>query len=197
MLPIERQNRIKTLIRSKRNIKISELSEELGVSEMTVHRDLQPLIEEGVVIKTFGGITLGQESSIPSSYDDTCVFCGRKIGGKLSYRLILSHDQIEAACCGHCGLLRHHQLGDKVMQAISHDFLKHTTISAAIASYVMDTSVHMGCCQPQVLTFEWRDDANKFVKGFGGTVYTFCEAMTALFQKMQGDDDRDSCMHHE
>src|SRR5690625_7888217 len=61
MLPIERQNRIKELIQVKHNMKISELSKELCVSEMTVHRDLKPLIDAGIVIKTFGGISLVTE----------------------------------------------------------------------------------------------------------------------------------------
>ena len=61
MLPVERRSRIKALIQSKQNMKISELSELLGVSEMTIHRDLRPLLEEGLIHKTFGGITLASD----------------------------------------------------------------------------------------------------------------------------------------
>ncbi|HLR75517.1 MAG TPA: DeoR family transcriptional regulator [Virgibacillus sp.] len=184
MLPVERLNHIKKLIQKQKHIKISDLSTELGVSEMTIHRDVKPLIDEGIVIKTFGGITLARDlQQVP---ENNCVYCSRHIHERLAYRIILPKDKIEMACCAHCGLLRHRQLGDIVVQAICHDFFRQTTISAPLSWYVMDTSVDMGCCQPQVLTFEWRDHAEKFIKGFGGHVYSFPEAMEIVFKKMAG-----------
>ncbi|MGY0693701.1 DeoR family transcriptional regulator [Virgibacillus sp. FSP13] len=194
MLPIERQNRIRQLVQEKHTIKIADLSKDIGVSEMTIHRDLKPLIEEGIVIKTFGGVTLAHDHSDKQGTLDECVFCSRAIHERLAYRLILPNNKIEIACCSHCGLLRHRQLGDEVMQAITYDFFRQTTLSAPLAWYVMDTSIHVGCCQPQVLTFENKDHAEKFVKGFGGNVYSFKEAMEGLFQKMNGHDEN-SCNH--
>lgn len=188
MLPKERQNRIKELLQAKQYIKISELSTELGVSEMTIHRDLKPLINEGIVIKTFGGVSLVNESTHKGSASDECVYCGRKVTERLAYRLFLPNNDIETACCAHCGLLRHRQLDGQVVQAICPDFLRHTTISAPLAWFVMDTSIQMGCCHPQVLSFEWKETADKFVKGFGGEVYSFSEAVETIFQKMNGSD---------
>lgn len=182
MLPVERRHRIKSLIRDRKHIKISELSEQLGVSEMTIHRDLKPLINEGFAEKTFGGVTLNQQE-VHVNGTDTCVICQHEINERLAYRLILQDNNIEMACCAHCGLIRHQQLADQVVQAICHDFLKSTTISVANASYVMDTSIDIGCCQPQVLTFEQKDHAEKFVRGFGGNVYCFKEAMYLINEK--------------
>lgn len=190
MLPVERLNRIKELIQEKKNIKIAELSSELNVSEMTIHRDLKPLVEEGLIVKTFGGISLAE--SKPMEPNDTCIYCSRTINEKMAYRLILPNNKIEIACCAHCGLLRHQQLGDEVIQAICYDFFRQTTISAQLASFVMDTTIDMGCCQPQVLSFEWQDHAQKFVKGFGGNVYPFDEAMKTVFNKMTG---KNGCCH--
>ncbi|MBO1002242.1 DeoR family transcriptional regulator [Pseudogracilibacillus auburnensis] len=190
MLPVERLNRIKELIQEKKNIKIAELSSELNVSEMTIHRDLKPLVEEGLIVKTFGGISLAE--SKPMEPNDTCIYCSRTINEKMAYRLILPNNKIEIACCAHCGLLRHQQLGDEVIQAICYDFFRQTTISAQLASFVMDTTIDMGCCQPQVLSFEWQDHAQKFVKGFGGNVYPFDEAMETVFNKMTG---KNGCCH--
>ncbi|GAB7387701.1 copper uptake transcriptional regulator YcnK [Bacillaceae bacterium] len=187
MLPIERQERIKALIRSRRSMKISELSKELGVSEMTVHRDLKPLIEAGIVIKTYGGITLARDEPERKSAVDGCVICNRKVNERMAYRLILPENQIETACCAHCGLLRHRQLEHQVLQAICYDFFRQTTISAGLAWYVMDTTVHMGCCQPQILTFEWKEHAEKFVKGFGGKVYSFREALETVDRMMKNE----------
>lgn len=190
MLPIERQDRIRELIQQEQNIKISDLSKELHVSEMTIHRDLKPLLEEGLIIKTFGGISLAHESS-PIPQHDICIYCSRSIHEKMAYRLILPNNKVEVACCCHCGLLRHRQLQDDVIQAICYDFFRQTTISAQRTHFVMDTSVDIGCCQPQVLSFEWADHARRFVKGFGGHVYTFQEAMDAVFNQMEG-----TCHHN-
>lgn len=188
MLPIERQNRIKALVMNRHNMKISELSKELQVSEMTIHRDLKPLIKSGIIIKTFGGISLIANEQTEVDGTNSCVFCSRTVDNRQAYRLILANNHIEVTCCAHCGLLRQQQLGDDVIQVLCHDFLKQTTISATSAWFVMNTSIHMGCCQPQVLTFQWKEHADKFVKGFGGNVYPFQEATEVLSQKMKANN---------
>jgi DeoR/GlpR family transcriptional regulator of sugar metabolism len=191
MFPVERQNRIRELIANQHTMKISELSGILGVSEMTIHRDIKPLIDEGYISKTFGGITLKYVPVTPHASLDHCVICHKTINEKLAYRIILAGSKIETACCAHCGLIRHHQLHDDKVQAICYDFLNQTTISASLATYVMDTSINIGCCQPQVLSFNLKEHAEKFVKGFGGTVYTFEEAMEKNRNKMHGKE----CTH--
>lgn len=194
MLPIERQNLIQSLITEKKHIKISDLSDKLDVSEMTIHRDLKPLIEQGIVFKTFGGITYNPKSTEQPNSSGMCTYCNRTVHEKMAYRLIQTNNHIEVACCAHCGLLRHQQLGDKVIQAICHDFFRQTTISALRAWYVMDTSIDIGCCQPQVLTFEWKDHAKRFIHGFGGSFYSFSEAMQVLARKMNSETD--NCSNH-
>lgn len=184
MLPVERLNRITELIQEKKNMKIADLSKELGVSEMTIHRDLKPLVDDGFIVKTFGGISLAQSVSLEPN--NLCIYCSRTINEKMAYRLILPDNEVETACCAHCGLLRHRQLGDEVVQAICYDFFRQTTISVQLASFVMDTTIDIGCCQPQVLSFEWEEHANKFVKGFGGKVYRLEDAMEVVFEKMNG-----------
>ena len=180
ILAHERQEKIRELIQARHNVKISELSLLFGVSEMTIHRDIKPLVEEGLVMKTFGGMTLIREESGAVANHDDCVYCYRKIDQRLSYRLILPKHRVEAACCAHCGLLRQQQLGKEVMQGICFDFFSHATISAQVAWFVMDTTVDMHCCQPQLLTFGRKDYAEGFVKGFGGVVLSFDEAMEQL-----------------
>lgn len=193
MLPAERQIKIKEWIQKRHNLKISELSERLKVSEMTIHRDIKALVEEGTVVKTFGGISLvHQHTQQNLTNSNECVYCSRPIHEKLAYRLILPNDNIETACCAHCGLLRQKQLGDKVMHAVCRDFLRHTTISAALATFVIDSTLDIGCCQPQVLAFEYFEHANQFVKGFSGKVLSFSDAMEIIHSKMQGHH----CHHH-
>src|SRR5699024_9919908 len=73
MLTIERINRIKEIVTDKQTIKISELSKILNVSEMTIHRDLKPLIADGYLFKTFGGVSLTNEQSDKQNNTDQCV----------------------------------------------------------------------------------------------------------------------------
>lgn len=185
MLPTERRIRIKELVLEKKNIKITELSQALGVSEMTIHRDIKPLVKEGFIIKTFGGISLVQKE-LPIQ-TNACSLCSRTINEKFAYRIILPNNSVEVACCAHCGLLRHRQLLNENVQAICHDFLKHTTVSATQAWYIMDASLDIDCCQPQVITFDQKENAKKFVIGFGGTVHSFHEALESVYNRMNGN----------
>ncbi|PGB07169.1 DeoR family transcriptional regulator [Bacillus toyonensis] len=185
MLPEERQQLIRDMIQSRHNLKISELSQTLAVSEMTIHRDIKPLLEEGLIMKTYGGITLVREQPLRNTGNGECVYCYRKIDERLVYRMILANGHIEHACCGHCGILRHRQLGDEALQAVCYDFLTGTTINAHSAWFVLDTSVDIRCCQPQVLVFESKDFAERFVKGFGGTVHTFSETLNKLSKQLK------------
>ena len=58
MLNIERYNLILELIKNKKNIKLNELVEEMGVSEATVRRDLNFLEEKGKIRRVHGGAVL-------------------------------------------------------------------------------------------------------------------------------------------
>jgi DNA-binding Lrp family transcriptional regulator len=181
VLPRERQRRIKELIRNHRSLRISKLSEMLGVSEMTIHRDLKPLIEEGVVRRTYGGVEWKQ--STPSASLD-CPLCGRTGDQRLTYRLILRDERVETTCCPHCGLLRHQQVEEEVVQAICQDFLTNTTVSADHAWYVFQPQVEIGCCQPQVLSFACKEVAQRFINGFGGSLHNHHSAMCRLHQPL-------------
>lgn len=191
MLPIERQQKIIEIVQTQKHAKISDLSKWFGVSEMTIHRDLKPLIEKGMIIKTFGGVTRApQQADIKAQH--LCVYCHKQIHDKLAYRLVLKKKTIETACCAHCGLLRYDQLSENVFQAICFDFLRLTTINAFSAHYVLDTTIDIGCCHPQVLAFEYKDHADKFVSSFKGQVASFTEAKNIIVKKMEAQH---SCSH--
>ncbi len=58
MLNIERYNLILELLKRKKNVKLSELTEELNISEATVRRDLNFLEEKGKIKRIHGGAIL-------------------------------------------------------------------------------------------------------------------------------------------
>jgi DeoR family transcriptional regulator, copper-sensing transcriptional repressor len=193
MLASERQQLIKELINSQKNLKISDLSGILGVSDMTVHRDIKVLVEEGIVEKTFGGIRL-IDSQVQKPNVNECVVCSRTIDHRLYCQLILTNNRVETACCPHCGIIRHQMLGNEVVEILCCDFFTNTTISAIHAWYVMDTSIDLSCCMPQVLPFKQKEHADGFVRGFGGTVLTFEQAS----QKVIGQEySHRGCCDHE
>jgi DNA-binding MarR family transcriptional regulator len=193
MLPIERRERIMRLIKERKNLKISDLKEILGVSEMTIHRDIKPLIEEGLIMKSFGGITLVRETPGQMADRDDCVLCNRAVNQRFSYRLILKNNTIEETCCPHCGLIRHNQLGEEVLEGLCNDFLLETTISTRFTWFIFDSTINIGCCIPQILAFENKENAEKFIKGFGGTVHNFNQAIEKVTQPIKGFSSTSCC----
>lgn len=193
MLANERQQQIKDLIFKRKNLKISELSEIFEVSDMTIHRDIKTLVEEGIAEKTFGGISLIEQVAKPVNTNE-CVVCNRSIQDRLSYRLIFTDNRVESTCCTHCGMIRHKMLENEVIEALCCDFFTHTTLSARSAWFVMDSTVDLNCCLPQALSFNQRDHAEGFVRGFGGIVVSFTEAMIKVTGQME--KSQSCCQNH-
>lgn len=67
-LAAERQERIVGLLREHGFVRNSELSDELGVSIVTVRQDVEALRTRGVVRKTFGGVLLHEEGRADSAF---------------------------------------------------------------------------------------------------------------------------------
>lgn len=61
MFGIERLQAIRELLLEKKSVEVTYLSKELGVSEVTIRRDLDKLEKEGLVAKTYGGAILIEE----------------------------------------------------------------------------------------------------------------------------------------
>lgn len=188
MLPIERQQQILTWLEQEETLRVSDISKRLAVSEMTVYRDLNPLIEQQKVLKTSNGITL-----IPKTYASSnhCSYCYKDSHTRLSVQLIKKNQHVEHACCPHCGLLRFQDIENEVSQIICHDFLRDTTLSAKKATFLMHADIDLNCCHPQVIAFESSKQVKQFQVGFGGKIYDFKEAIQAITIEMHGKD----CCH--
>ncbi|SDH51949.1 DeoR family transcriptional regulator [Alteribacillus bidgolensis] len=188
MLPIERQQQILTWLEQEGTLRVSEISKRLDVSEMTVYRDLKPLIKQQKVIKTSNGITCTPQHHISANI---CSYCNKNSNTKLSVQLIKLNQQVEHTCCAHCGLLRYQAIEKEVSQIICYDFLKDTTISAKMATFLLNADVHLNYCQPQVITFDSLKQAKQFQLGFGGNIYNFEEAIKVIMEEMNGK----TCCH--
>ncbi|MCY9262447.1 DeoR family transcriptional regulator [Bacillus haynesii] len=182
MLPIKRRQQILAWIKEEESLRISEISKRLNVSEMTVYRDIKPLVENGQVIKTAGGITLNKPKQ---QLGQLCVVCGKGAGSRLSVQIVKNDSQIEQFCCAHCAMLRYEKVKDDVSQMICKDFLLDTTISAKAAVFLLDTDLHLNCCEPQAIPFASEADARKFKKGFGGQLLSFDDAALLVQKTMK------------
>lgn len=63
MLAMERRNRILEKLQEEKKVVVSELSEQFGVSEETIRRDLDKLDKEGLAVKSYGGATLNESNN--------------------------------------------------------------------------------------------------------------------------------------
>lgn len=70
-LPAQRREEAYRLIKAQRFVSVKELSEALGVSEMTVRRDLRLLEKRGLVRRVFGGAQLIEpQMALEESYEN-------------------------------------------------------------------------------------------------------------------------------
>lgn len=58
MLPRERLETIKRIVREEKKVYVSELSEKFNVTKETIRRDLDKLEEQGMAIRSHGGAML-------------------------------------------------------------------------------------------------------------------------------------------
>ena len=184
MLPIERQKQLLAWLKEEETLSITEISKRLNVSEMTVYRDIKPLLEENKINKTSGGVSLASTFNVASN---ACTYCLKELNNRHPMQIITNDQNVEQLCCPHCGLLRYKDIEKNVSQIICRDFLQNTTISAKLAYFILDTDFNLNCCQPQVLTFDSLKYAEQFQKGFGGTVLRFEQAVEEISKRMNGD----------
>lgn len=67
MFGLERLQAIRELIVEKKSVEVTYLSQALNVSEVTIRRDLDKLEKEGLIVKTYGGAILIEETGMNQS----------------------------------------------------------------------------------------------------------------------------------
>ena len=111
--------------------------------------------------------------------------CSKTISERTVFIVRLENGEQKRACCAHCGLMIQSQ-SKGVLQSLAADYLVGHIISAAQATYILGSDLKI-CCVPSVLSFGSRQDAEKFKKGFGGTLATMKEAIQYLHGMMHTD----------
>src|ERR1700719_3171931 len=111
MLPIERQQKMLDWLTDEGTMTIAEISKRLNVSEMTVYRDIKPLIEENKLSKTSRGISLAPIGNISLN---KCAYCLKELNNRHPVQIITHDQRVEQLCCPHCGLLRYKDIEKNV-----------------------------------------------------------------------------------
>ena len=177
---IDREKKILEFIQNQGTASIQELVEAFGVSNMTIHRELNKLAEAGVIQKKHGGVSLVTKPLVEDP--NQCAMCNKTISERTVFIVHLESDEQKRACCAHCGLMIQSRAKD-VSQSLTADYLHGHIISANQAHYLLGSQVVI-CCMPSVLSFGSRLDAEKFQKGFDGTIANMDEAIQYLHGMM-------------
>ena len=109
---------------------------------------------------------------------DQCPLCGMDLMGNENTEFVIEKKNGEntSYCCPHCGLWVMSEEGDKVLFAKARDLISGEWIEAQKGFYVFDSKA-IPACSPSWLAFEKKSEAEMFQKGFGGTVYTYEDAL--------------------
>ena len=173
---IDREKKIVEILQKQGSASIQELVEAFGVSNMTIHRELDRLAKAGIVQKKHGGVLLAHQS--PAENFNQCAMCNKSISERIVFIVQFESGEQKRACCAHCGLMMQSQF-NSVLQSLTADYLFGHMVSANQAVYVLGSDLVI-CCVPSVLSFGSRQDADKFQKGFGGTIANIEEALQYL-----------------
>jgi DeoR/GlpR family transcriptional regulator of sugar metabolism len=131
----KRDKQILDILTAERKVEVAELSRRLGVSEVTVRKDLDALQAKGLVVREHGFATLANPNDV---------------GGRLAYHYkeklriaraaaeLVSDDSTVMIESGSCCALLARELAD------TRDGVTIVTNSAFIAAYVRD-STHVTC----------------------------------------------------
>lgn len=90
MLPVERRERLIALLQERKTATTEELATALGVSVMTVRRDLELCQKSGRIQRCHGGAVISQKTVLEASYDQKMT-AGRdrkKVLAKLAAQLV-------------------------------------------------------------------------------------------------------------
>jgi DeoR/GlpR family transcriptional regulator of sugar metabolism len=180
---MDRKEEILRLIESGHKT-AKELARYFKVSLMTIYRDLRELEEEGRIIRKHGNVELKREEE--EIKENVCAVCGKDIDLRLAFIFIMRGGKKIHTCCAHCGLIKYKTIdSDRLEVIMTRDFITNNPINALSSTFVVGSTA-VPCCQPSAFAFGNEEDAQKFVKGFGGLATDFYEAVQRMEELMKG-----------
>lgn len=116
-----------------------------------------------------------------------CPLCGMNMAGNenTAYEIVYKDNTQEVFCCPHCGLYVNATKKDSVKSAKARDFISGEWMDPAQMTFVFKSNA-VPACAPSWIAFGNKTEAENFQKGFGGTVYSFEEALTERAKMPKG-----------
>ncbi len=161
-----RQKKILELAHQKRGITIEEIRSALNVSAMTLHRDLRDLEGKNMIRRVRGGVMMVTEdaSSMPR---EACAQCGGILPHHTRLTLISAQGSKIHACCCHCGFGIKRR--ENFSTALGVDFIYGTVVDLEKGYFLVKPEIKI-CCEPAILVFAEKENAQRMQRGFGGEV---------------------------
>ncbi|MBL8120595.1 MAG: DeoR/GlpR transcriptional regulator [Anaerolineae bacterium] len=177
-IPSARQKQILDWLQEAEMLAIDDLVSRLGVSAMTVHRDLDALVRAGQAVKVHGGVRTAPLRAPGERMQLECAMCHNPVTERTVFVLHTRSGAVLHACCPHCGLMLMGQTPDLAL-ALAKDFIYGRMVNCLQAVFLAESSISL-CCIPSVLCFSCEDDARRFQAGFGGRIMDCVEARDYL-----------------
>lgn len=107
-----------------------------------------------------------------------CSLCGMNFAGNenTAYEITMKDGKKTTYCCPHCGLYVHATETAKVKGARARDLISGEWLAPAEMTFLFKSSA-VPACAPSWIAFGKKEEAERFQKGFGGTIHTFDEAL--------------------
>jgi DNA-binding Lrp family transcriptional regulator len=166
MLAIERRDYIYNKLRKEGRVQVRELSQELGVSHMTIHRDLDYLVQQDERIKKVFGGAIMERPYQPEA--GKCALCGKPVPSRTGVTMQTREGERLDACCPHCALILL-ETRDDIVSGMATDYIFERVVNMKSAVFLVNADVIV-CCAPSVLCFGDETTARRFQQGFGGEI---------------------------
>lgn len=126
-------------------------------------------------------------AAVPANAEDKCSLCGMNLAGNENTAFVVEKTSGETVtyCCPHCGLWVMAKEADTVKSAKVRDFIGGEWVNPKDAVYLFNSKA-VPSCSPSWLAFAKKKEAEMFSKGFGGTIYSYEDAIKKRAGMPQG-----------
>ena len=125
--------------------------------------------------------------ALADSHGGKCPLCGMNIAGNenTAYEITYKDGTTTTYCCPHCGLWEHSEKKGDIQSARARDFISGDWGDPSTMVYLFKSKA-IPACAPSWIAFAKESEAKKFRKGFGGTIFTFEDALKERMKHPKG-----------
>jgi nitrous oxide reductase accessory protein NosL len=120
---------------------------------------------------------------------EKCPLCGMNMAGNENTAFVVEKTDGTSVgyCCPHCGLWVLSSEAASVKSAKARDFIGGEWVDAKAAVYVYNSKA-VPACAPSWIAFAKKGEAEMFIKGFGGELLSYDEAVAKRGTMPKGMD---------